>query len=109
MKLVKFLMKLANESVVVETKNDTKVHGTVVGCDMSMNIHLKNVKITYKHKQPISLDHLTMRGNSVRAILLPEALPLDTYLTDDSTKKTKAGAGRGRGRGRGRGVAVKRR
>ena len=60
MKLVKFLMKLANESVVVETKNDTKIHGTVVGVDMSMNIHLKNVKVTYRHRTPVNMDHLTI-------------------------------------------------
>ena len=45
MKLVKFLMKLANETVVVETKHDTGVSGTIVGVDMSMNIHLKNAKV----------------------------------------------------------------
>ena len=46
MKLVIFLRKLANESVTVETKHGTAVKGTVIGVDMQMNIHMKNVKVT---------------------------------------------------------------
>lgn len=110
MKLVKFLMKLANETVHVETKNDTKVHGTIVGVDMQMNIHLKNVKITYRSKQPVSMQFLTLRGHSIRCVVLPESIPLDTLLNDEAPKRAKTGAAaRGRGRGRGRGVAVKKR
>lgn len=45
MKLVRFLMKMNNETVTVELKNGTTVHGTVGGVDVSMNTHLKNVKV----------------------------------------------------------------
>lgn len=102
-------MKLANEPVVIETKNDTVVNGTIAGVDPQMNIHLKNVKVTAKNKQAQSMDHLTLRGHTIRIVMLPESIPLDTYLTDDGAKKrgtAKTGAGRGRG-GRGRGVNVK--
>ncbi|KAG1174927.1 hypothetical protein G6F70_004480 [Rhizopus microsporus] len=108
MKLVRFLMKLNNETVSVEMKNGTVVHGTITGVDMSMNTHLKTVKMTIKNRDPISLDSLSIRGNTIRCVILPDSLPLDTLLIDDapkSKKKKEGEAGRGRGRGttRGRG------
>ncbi|KAI8052617.1 small nuclear ribonucleoprotein Sm D1 [Gilbertella persicaria] len=103
MKLVRFLMKLNNETVSVELKNGTVVHGTITGVDMSMNTHLKTVKMTVKNKDPVSLDTLSVRGNNIRCVILPDSLPLDTLLIDDSPKSRKKkdedGAGRGRGRG----------
>ena len=77
-----------------------------------MNTHLKNVKMTPKGKNPVSMDHLSVRGNNIRYYILPDSLNLDTLLVDDTPKiKAKPGAGkpgagagaRGRGRGRGRG------
>ncbi|KAF8947091.1 Small nuclear ribonucleoprotein Sm D1 [Haplosporangium gracile] len=104
-----FLMKLNTETVTVELKNGTIVHGTVTGVDMSMNTHLRAVKMTVKNKDPVSLESLSIRGNNIRYFILPENLPLDTLLIDDSPKsksKKKAGSSgpvavRGRGRGRG--------
>ena len=108
MKLVRFLMKLNNETVVIELKNGTVVVGTVtgkfflaplyvliytysslfcfVGVDMSMNTHLKAVKLTVKGREAVALDHLTIRGNNIRYFLLPESLPLETLLVDDAPK-----------------------
>jgi len=99
------LMKLSNESVVIELKNGTVVQGTVLGVDISMNTHLKNVKMTVKQKNPVSMDHLTIRGNNIRYFILPDSLPLDTLLIDDAPKNKppKERPGRGRARGRGRG------
>jgi len=103
------LMKLTNESVTIELKNGTVVQGTVGGVDMSMNTHLKNVKLTLRNSNPVTLDHLTVRGNNIRYFILPDALPLDPLLVDDSPKQGKPrdraarAPGRGRGRGRGRG------
>ena len=59
------------------------------GVDMSMNTHLKSVKMTLKDKEPIALDSLSLRGNNIRYYILPENLPLDTLLVDD-TPKAKA-------------------
>ena len=95
MKLVRFLMKLNNESVVIELKNGTVVSGTVtgmfsdnfnlcLGVDVSMNTHMKAVKLTVKGREAVSLDHLTIRGNNIRYFLLPESLPLETLLINDS-------------------------
>ena len=56
---------------------------------MSMNTHLKSVKMTVKGKDPLTLDTLSLRGNNIRYFILPENLPLDTLLVDD-TPKAKA-------------------
>jgi len=125
MKLVRFLMKLNNETVTIELKNGSIVHGTITGVDMQMNTHLKTVKMTTRNRDPVSLDSLSIRGNNIRYFVLPDSLPLDTLLVDDAPKPKSRkkddsrgrgrggrggpdrgaprGGGRGRGRGRGRG------
>jgi len=90
-------MKLSHETVTIELKNGTQVHGTVVGVDVCMNTHLKSVKMTLKNRDPVQLDSLSIRGNNIRYYILPDSLPLDTLLIDDAPK------GRGRGRDGGRG------
>ncbi|KAF7458946.1 LSM domain-containing protein [Cryptosporidium felis] len=87
MKLIRFLMKLVNNSVVIELKNGTVVQGTVVSVDMSMNTYLKNVKISVKHRNPASLSQITVRGSTIRYFILPDSLPLDALLIDDTPKQ----------------------
>ncbi|EPE06461.1 small nuclear ribonucleoprotein sm d1 [Ophiostoma piceae UAMH 11346] len=115
MKLVRFLMKCANETVTIELKNGTIVHGTIASVSPQMNTALRNVKMTPKGQDPISLDTMNLRGSTIRYFILPDSLPLDTLLVDDAPKpKNKArkesdrtgGAGppgRGGRGGRGRG------
>uniref|UniRef100_H2XZL8 Small nuclear ribonucleoprotein Sm D1 n=1 Tax=Ciona intestinalis TaxID=7719 RepID=H2XZL8_CIOIN len=113
MKLARFLMKLSHETVTIELKNGTQVHGTITGVDICMNTHLKSVKMTVKNRDPVNLDTLSIRGNNIRYYILPDSLPLDTLLVDEGPKQPKGGFRdrgrgkglcRGRGRGRGRGV-----
>ena len=104
-------MKLNNESVTIELKNGTVVHGTVTGVDIQMNTHLKTVKMTVRGRPALTLDTLSIRGNNIRYWILPDALPLDMLLVDNAPKpkgKRKEPSARGRGapamdRGRGRG------
>lgn len=84
----------------------TVVNGTVTGVDMSMNTHLKAVRLTMRNRDPIPLDSLSIRGNTIRYYILPDSIPVDTLLIDDApkAKKKKEGEGGARGgRGRGRG------
>mmetsp|Transcript_64146 Transcript_64146/g.144690 ORF Transcript_64146/g.144690 Transcript_64146/m.144690 type:complete len:118 (-) Transcript_64146:356-709(-) len=108
MKLVRFLMKLNNETVAIELKNGTVVQGTVSGVDVAMNTYMKNVKVTVKGKNTVKYDSLSIRGNNIRCYILPDSLNLDTLLIDDAPKPkaprvSGGGGGKGRGRGRGRG------
>merc|ERR1712037_1000403 len=120
MKLVRFLMGLSHETVTIEMKNGTQVHGTITGVDVAMNTHLKTVKMTIKNRDPVNLDSLSIRGNNIRYYILPETLPLENLLIDEGPRKRGRGAGgmrggrggrgggdrggprQGRGRGRGR-------
>ena len=87
MKLVKFLMKLAGETVTIELKNGSVVIGTITSVDMSMNTHLRSVKLQQKGRESQQLEHLTIRGANIRYFLLPESLPLETHLAAEDRKK----------------------
>ena len=65
------------------------------GVDVSMNTHLKSVKMTMKNKDPVQLETLSIRGSNIRYFILPDSLPLDTLLIDDAPKARGRG-GRGR-------------
>ena len=92
---------------------DLQVSGTIAGVDVAMNTHLKSVKLLSKTGTSQTLDSLSIRGNNIRYFILPDALPLETLLVDDTPKAkakkrealaSRGSAARGRGRGRGRGT-----
>lgn len=60
-----------------------------------MNTHLKTVKLTPKGKNPLTMDHLSVRGNNIRYYILPDSLNLETLLVEEAprVKPKKAAAG----------------
>ncbi|MES1920033.1 Small nuclear ribonucleoprotein SmD1a [Bonamia ostreae] len=109
MKLVRFLMKLSNEKVTVELKNGEVCVGTIAGVDISMNMHLKNVQVSKGDGPKKDMKQLTIRGNNIRYVIMPDALNLDALLVDDTPKQNPSGTGKRfgkgvRGRGRRRGM-----
>ena len=82
-------MKLVNETVIIELKNGCVIQGTITSVDVNMNIHLKTVRMTLKRKNPINLEHITVRGNNIRQAILPDSLNLDTLLVDDTPKQPR--------------------
>lgn len=82
-------MKLSNETVTIELKNGTIISGTIVGVDLSMNTHLKTVKMTLKGRNPQSLEQLSIRGNTIRYYILPDTLNLENLLQDTTIKPKK--------------------
>mmetsp|Transcript_30655 Transcript_30655/g.49165 ORF Transcript_30655/g.49165 Transcript_30655/m.49165 type:complete len:121 (-) Transcript_30655:4312-4674(-) len=108
MKLVRFLMRLTNQTVTMELKNGTIIEGSITAVDVNMNTYLKEVKMTIKGRTPIHIDTLSVRGNTIRYYILPDSLNLDNMLVDDTPKRKEPkqqptnDAGRGRGGGRGR-------
>lgn len=100
MKLVRFLMKLTAESVEIELKNGTVVSGTVVSVSPNMNTSLRGVKMKIRDRDPVKLDYINIRGNTIRFFVLPDNLPLDTLLVDNTPKvKQKKAPVRGKRQG----------
>ena len=95
-KLIRFLMRLSHKAVTIELKNGTQVHGTMTGGDVSMNTHLKSVRITLKNKDSVKLNTLNIHGNNVHYFIFLDSLLLDTLLIDDVSKATGFGVHVGR-------------
>jgi small nuclear ribonucleoprotein D1 len=103
---IRFLMKLKKETVTIELKNGTIVNGSMASVDPSMNCHLTRVKMTMKGKSPDSLDSLSIRGSTIRYIILPDSINLDTLLVDDFPKRKEGKPGTGKNaKSKGRGAA----
>ncbi|KAJ7888095.1 Sm-like ribonucleoprotein, partial [Mycena olivaceomarginata] len=99
MKLVRFLMKLNNETVTLELKNGSVVHGTITGVDMQMNTHLKSVKITARNRDPrVPRQHIYPRKH--HPLLCPSRCLAAGYAPRRRRTQTKRPQEGARGRAR---------
>jgi small nuclear ribonucleoprotein D1 len=89
MKLIHFLMKLQNETVQIELKNGSTIKGSIVSVSPQMNISLKKCKMTLRHRDPVTVDFINIRGNNIRDVILPDSLNLDMLLSDGGQKKKR--------------------
>ncbi|KAF6014485.1 hypothetical protein HII13_000830 [Brettanomyces bruxellensis] len=80
MKLCSFLMNMINERVQVELKDGTVIIGDIISVAPSMNMNLKNVRMTLKDRNPKELEFVNIRGNQVRLVILPDELDVDRVL-----------------------------
>lgn len=91
MKLTKLLSDLTNERVRVELKNGTIIQGSLSNVSPSMNLTLKKASMTLKHRDPVNVEFVNIRGSNIRGIVLPETLNLDIALQSTPvTRKRKA-------------------
>lgn len=81
MKLVNFLVKCRNERVTVEMKDGSQVTGTVKSVSPTMNVILTQADLIHNESKQ-HLDSITIRGNMVRLVILPDELNLDAILSD---------------------------
>lgn len=81
------LPELQNFKPSIQGRDDCALCGA--GVDIAMNTHLKAVKLIVKGKNPVSMDHLSVRGNNIRYYILPESLNLDTLLVDIDQPKQR--------------------
>lgn len=81
-------MYLATDNLIVTVLYKSFWYGLIFisGVDISMNTHLKTVKLTLRGKNPVTLDHLSVRGNNIRYYILPDSLNLETLLVEETPR-----------------------
>lgn len=99
MKLVRVLMNLpsaTSQPVTVELKNGTSVNGQLLLCLPLMNLTMKNIKLIMPHRDPQLMPFMSIRGNQVRQVILPDDLNLEQLLAKSVARTKGPGAGPGR-------------
>ena len=71
---IKLLHEGESHPVMVELKTGESYWGTLVESEDNMNVLLKRVTMTARNGQVSKLEHVYLRGSTVRYIVLPEIL-----------------------------------
>jgi len=83
MRIKKIFKKIINESVTVELKNGTIIHGFLIKIDTYMNLYLKNAKRASNGRNSILIPTVSIRGTKIRYIVLPNWLNFDSIFSDN--------------------------
>nr|UXY86700.1 small nuclear ribonucleoprotein D1 [Cryptomonas paramecium] len=65
------LYEILNEMITIELKNGLILHGVMLNADKRMNIYLKKVKKTNFSKINLEIESMSIRGSSIKYIILP--------------------------------------
>ncbi len=82
--------RIVNETITVELKNGIILHGTLLHSDKLMNLYLKKVKKTNNSAFNLNLESISIRGNTIRYVILPIWINFDSilYLKNKSKDRT---------------------
>eukprot|EP01067_Filipodium_phascolosomae_P007697 Filipodium_phascolosomae@DN6267_c0_g1_i1.p1 len=110
------LLKAAqNQPMLVELKNGETYSGVLTGCDLFMNLHMREIVCTSRDGDRFwKIQECYIRGNNIKYLRIPEEVidmvkeePKQITGTSKIQRSTRGGrGGRGRGRGRGRGAST---
>mmetsp|Transcript_19293 Transcript_19293/g.39283 ORF Transcript_19293/g.39283 Transcript_19293/m.39283 type:complete len:86 (+) Transcript_19293:2390-2647(+) len=81
MKLNEVFKKIKNEIITVELKTGIIIQGILIEIDKSMNLFLKSCKRISKKGKPVFVSEIAIRGSSIRYIILPIWLNIETLLS----------------------------
>lgn len=72
--------RIINETITVELKNGIILHGTLLHSDKLMNLYLKKVKKINNSAFNLNLESISIRGNTIRYVILPIWINFDSIL-----------------------------
>ena len=84
MKLFNILKRILDEPITIELKNGIIVHGILKNIDKKINIFLINAKRMDNEKKSTYIKNIAIRGNTVRYIIFPDWLNIDSLLYGES-------------------------
>ena len=80
MKLLDFVQGLRGQRVVVLTKQNYEISGTVANVDAYMNLYLREAEAVCEGRPPVRNEVIVVRGSTVRDIRLEDGLNVDLQL-----------------------------
>lgn len=99
---IRLLHEAVPHVVTVETRAGDTYRGTLASAEDNMNVQLKRVTRTRKDGRIATLEHVFIRGSSVRFLVLPDILSkAPMFQRVQAMKEGKEAEARGLGRGRG--------
>ena len=98
---IKLLHEAEGHTVSVELRTGEIYRGHLEESEDTMNIFLRDVKMTAKDGRQSHFEQLYIRGSQVKYFVLPEMLKNSPVFRNVAKSKAKDKSG-GRGRGRGR-------